>query len=50
MPILKLAPYPREELEIIHSATLKVLRNVGVKFPDKKALEALKEISQEQEK
>jgi trimethylamine--corrinoid protein Co-methyltransferase len=29
-------------LDAIHSATLKVLRNVGVKFPDKNALDALK--------
>jgi len=42
VPILRLVPYPKEELDAIHSATLKVLRNVGVKFPDKSALDALK--------
>jgi len=43
MPTLRLAPYPKEELDAIHSATLKVLRNVGVKFPDKNALDELKD-------
>jgi trimethylamine--corrinoid protein Co-methyltransferase len=42
VPILRLVEYPRDELDTIHSATLKVLRNVGVKFPDKYALDALK--------
>ena len=41
MPKLGLVPYPKDELDAIHSATLKVLGNVGVKFPDKGALDAL---------
>ena len=43
MPTVRLVPYPREELDAIHFATLKVLRNVGVKFPDKNALDALQD-------
>jgi len=44
MPKLSLVPYPKDELDRIHSATLKVLANVGVKFPDKDALDALKAV------
>jgi trimethylamine--corrinoid protein Co-methyltransferase len=47
MPTLTLAPYPREELEAIDAATLRVLQNVGVKFPDNYALEALKDAGAE---
>lgn len=42
MPRLSLLPYPKDELDEIHSATLRVLGNVGVKFPDKNALDALR--------
>ena len=42
VPKLSLVSYPKDELDEIHSATLKVLSNVGVKFPDKSALDALR--------
>ena len=42
VPRLSLVPYPKDELYRIHSASLQVLANVGVKFPDKDALDALK--------
>jgi len=35
--------YPKDELDAIHSATLGVLGKVGVKFPDKGALDALED-------
>jgi len=39
---LRLMTYPREDLDSINSASLEVLRDVGVKFPDKNALDTLK--------
>ncbi len=43
MPLnIRLIQYPKEELDMIDSATLEVLRDVGIKFPDKDALHALK--------
>lgn len=41
---LTLRPMPKEDLEGIHSATLDVLSHVGVKFPNKEALDALEDI------
>lgn len=39
----KLEPILKEELDAIHLATLKVLENVGVKFPDETALRILED-------
>ncbi|NIU91459.1 hypothetical protein GWN42_25535, partial [candidate division KSB1 bacterium] len=44
---LKLMAMPREELDSIHSATLEVLNEVGVKFPDGTALKALEDVGAE---
>jgi trimethylamine--corrinoid protein Co-methyltransferase len=44
---LKLMTMPREELDSIHSATLEVLNEVGVKFPDETALKALENVGAE---
>jgi len=41
---LNLTSMPKEELEAIHSASLDILSNVGVKFPNKEALDALEGI------
>jgi len=38
---LKFVSMPKEEIEAIHGATLKVLEEVGVRFPDEDALSAL---------
>jgi len=39
---LRLMSFPREELDKIDSASLEVLKDVGVKFPDREALDALR--------
>ena len=44
---LKLMAMPREELDSIHSATLEVLNEVGVKFPDSTALKTLENVGAE---
>ncbi len=44
---LQLAVMPREELDSIHAATLEVLNEVGVKFPDGTALKALENVGAE---
>jgi len=44
---LKLMTMPKEELGSIHSATLEVLKEVGVKFPDEEALKTLENVGAE---
>lgn len=44
---LKLMAMPKEELSSVHSATLEVLKDVGVKFPDETALKVLENIGAE---
>jgi len=39
---LRLTSYPKEDLDSMSSTSLEVLGNVGAKFPDKNALDALK--------
>jgi len=41
---LALKSMPKEELEAIHSATLDILSRVGVRFPNKEALDALEKV------
>lgn len=41
---LTLSPMSKEEFEAIHSTTLRILSNVGVRFPNKEALDALANI------
>ncbi|NIR87452.1 hypothetical protein GWO13_07785 [Candidatus Bathyarchaeota archaeon] len=43
----KLMAMPEEELDPIHSATLNVLKEVGVKFPDETALKTLEKVGAE---
>ena len=44
---LKLMAMPKEELDSIHSATLEVLKEVGVRFPDETALKMLENVGAE---
>ena len=39
-----LCAMPKEEIEAIHSATLDILSNVGIKFPNNEALDALADV------
>jgi len=39
-----LSAMPKEEIEAIHSATLDILSNVGIKFPNNEALDALADV------
>jgi len=43
----KLMAMPKEELDSIHSATLEILKEVGVKFPDETALKMLENVGAE---
>lgn len=44
---IKLMAIPKEELDSIHFATLEVLKEVGVKFPDETALKVLENVGAE---